>query len=197
MSKWTQNPWKVGPGSQQKTMLKNRAQKTEKKSKNDSKMDPKKWGDFRGNASWGAVGGPNRFCDEKVGPRRSQSAPKNETWAKMTEKWAKHQLKMNPKKAPRVKKSSKSGFLAQPKTMLANRAQTIGKTQKMSSNKSSKSEQSYSIQSRPGGLREALTISLCNLNLLQVFHTDCNRSWIATQMASYVLHRFPWWNYKS
>ena len=32
------------------------------------------------------------------------------------------------------------------------------KTQKMNSNKSSKSEQSYSIQSRPGGLREALTI---------------------------------------
>ena len=42
--------------------------------------------------------------------------------------------------------------------MLENRAQTIGKTQKMSSNKSSKSAQSYSIQSRPGGLREAITI---------------------------------------
>ena len=42
--------------------------------------------------------------------------------------------------------------------MLENRAQTIGKTQKMNSNKSSISEQSYSIQSRPGGLREALTI---------------------------------------
>ena len=65
---------------------------------------------------------------------------------------------MIPKKAPRVKKSSKSRFLAQPRTMLAHRAQTIGKTQKMSSNKSSNSEQSYSIQSRPGGLREALTI---------------------------------------
>ena len=42
--------------------------------------------------------------------------------------------------------------------MLENRAQTTGKTQKMNSNKSSKSEQSYTIQSRPGGLREALTI---------------------------------------
>ena len=65
---------------------------------------------------------------------------------------------MAPKRAPRMKKSSKSGFFSQPKTMLENRAQTIGKTQKMNSNKSSKSEQSYSIQSRPGGLREALTI---------------------------------------
>ena len=65
---------------------------------------------------------------------------------------------MAPKRAPRVKKSSNSGFVSQPKTILENRAQTIGKTQKMSSNKCSKSEQSYSIQSRPGGLREALTI---------------------------------------
>ena len=57
-----------------------------------------------------------------------------------------------------MKKSSKSGFFSQPKTMLENRAQTIEKTQKMNSNKSFQSEQSYSIQSRPGGLREALTI---------------------------------------
>ena len=85
-------------------------------------------------------------------------------------------------------------IFSQPKTILENRAQTIGKTQKMSSNKSSKSEtitqlldyaftqlrnyaitqlRNYaitqllncsitqllnSIQSRPGGLREALTI---------------------------------------
>ena len=48
----------------------------------------------------------------------------------------------------------------QPKTMIENRPQTIGKTQKLSSNKSSKSEQSDSIQSRPGGLREAITINV-------------------------------------
>ena len=158
MSKWSQHPWKIGLRTQQKTMLKNRAQKTEKIRKNDAKMAPKKWHLFGGNPYWGAFGGPNRFCDEKVGPQRSQSAPKNEKLAKMTEKWAKHEPKMAPKRAPRVKKSSKSGFFSQPKTMLENRAQTIGKTQKMNSNKSSKSEQSYSIQSRPGGLRDALTI---------------------------------------
>ena len=107
---------------------------------------------------WGAFGGPNRFCDERVGPQRSQSAPKNEKLAKMTEKWAENELKMAPKRAPRMKQSSKRGFFSQPKTMLENRPQNIGKTQKMNSNKSSKSEQSYSIQSRPGGLREALTI---------------------------------------
>jgi hypothetical protein len=55
--------------------------------------------------------------------------------------------------------------------MLENRAQTIGKTQKMNSNKPSKSKQSYGIQSRPGGLREALTIKdgecMGNLSLRQ------------------------------
>ena len=158
LSKWSQNPWKIGPRTQQKTKLKNRAQKTEKFLKNHSKMAPKKCRNFGGNAHWDAFGGPNRFCDEKVGPQRSQSAPKNETWAKMPEKLANNELKIASKRAPKVKKSSKSGFFSQPKTMLENRAQTIGKTQKMNSNKSFQSEQSYSIQSRPGGLCEALTI---------------------------------------
>ena len=48
-------------------------------------MAPNKLRDFGGNAYWAAFGGPNRFCDEKVGPQRSQSAPKNETWANMFE----------------------------------------------------------------------------------------------------------------
>ena len=47
---WSQNPWKIGPGTQQKTKLKNRAPQIEKYSKNDSKMAPKKWGHFGGNA---------------------------------------------------------------------------------------------------------------------------------------------------
>ena len=137
--KWSQNPWNIEPGTQQKTMLKNRAKKNEKITKNDFNMGPKKLIYFGGNAYWAAFGGPNRFCNEKVGPQRSQSAPKNEKWAKMTETWAKNELKMAPKRAPRRKKSSKSGFFSQPKTMLENRPQTIGKTQKVSSNKSSKS----------------------------------------------------------
>ena len=65
---------------------------------------------------------------------------------------------MTPKTTPGMKKSFKDEFFSHPKTMLENITQTIGKTQKMSSNKSSKSEHSYSIQSKPGGLREALTI---------------------------------------
>ena len=72
-------------------MLKNRAPKIKKYYKNDSQMGPKEWLYFGGNAYWGAFGGPNRFCDEKIGPQRSQSAPKNEQWAKITEKWAKHE----------------------------------------------------------------------------------------------------------
>ena len=49
-------------------------------------MGPEKWHYFGENSSWGAFGGPNRFCDEQVGPPRPQSAPKNEKWANMTEK---------------------------------------------------------------------------------------------------------------
>ena len=42
VSKWSQNSWKIEPRTQQKTMLKNRTQKTKKISKNDSKMAPTK-----------------------------------------------------------------------------------------------------------------------------------------------------------
>ena len=63
--------------------------KTQKWLRNGSK----KWGDFGGNAYWGAFGGPNRFCDEKVGPQRCQSAPKAR---KISKKWH--------KRAPRVRK---------------------------------------------------------------------------------------------
>ena len=86
MSKSSQNPWKIVPRTQQKTMLKNRTHKTEKITKNDLKMAPKKWRNFGGNPYWGAFGGPNRFCDEKVGPQRCQSPPKAR---KMSQKWHK------------------------------------------------------------------------------------------------------------
>ena len=76
VSKWSQNPWEIGPGTQQKTMLKSRAPKIKKYSKHDSKMEPKERIYFGGNANLGAFGGPNRFCDEKVGSQRCQSAPK-------------------------------------------------------------------------------------------------------------------------
>ena len=66
-------------------MLKNRAQKTEKSQKLTPKWLHKNKFILR-KSHWGAFGGPNRFCDEKVGPQRSQSAPKNEQLAKMTEK---------------------------------------------------------------------------------------------------------------
>ena len=58
-------------------MLKNKAQQTEKNSKNDSQMNLQKGQNFGGNASWGAFGGPNRFCDEKVGSQRSQRVLKD------------------------------------------------------------------------------------------------------------------------
>ena len=40
-------------------------------------MDAQKWHHFGGFASWGAFDCPNRFCDEKVGSQRSQSALKD------------------------------------------------------------------------------------------------------------------------
>ena len=59
-------------------MLKNRAQKTQQITKHDSKMAPKKPLDFEGNAYWGAFGGPNSFCDEKVGPSAAKMLPRLE-----------------------------------------------------------------------------------------------------------------------
>ena len=77
VSKWSQNLWNIVPGTHKTTMLKNRTPQIEKYSKCDLKMDPKEWIYFGGNASWGAFGGTNRFCDEKVGSQRSQSALKD------------------------------------------------------------------------------------------------------------------------
>jgi hypothetical protein len=113
---------------------------------------------FWGKSHWGAFGGPKRFCDEKVGPQRSQSAPQNDKWTQISEKLAKKELKIAPKKAPRVKKNFKSGIFRNQKRILKTELKPLEKTQKINSNKSSKSKKSYSIQSRPGGLREALTI---------------------------------------
>ena len=114
VSRWCKNPLKIEPGTQQKTMLKNRGPKIKKYSKSDSKMGPKEWIYFGGNAYWGAFGGPNRFCDEKVGPQRCQSAPKAR---KISQKWHKRRTRIR-KRAPKVDP----------------------------------------LESRPGGLREALTI---------------------------------------
>ena len=82
VSTWSQNPWKFGPETQQKTMLKNGATKIKKCSKNDLKIEPKEWLYIKGFASCGAFGGSNRFCDQEMGPQRSQSAPKTEKWAR-------------------------------------------------------------------------------------------------------------------
>ena len=98
VSKWSQHPWKIGPGTQQKTMLKNRAPKIKKYSKNDFKIKPKEWLYFGGFASCGAFGGSNRFCDQKVGPQRSQSALKDR---KMSQKWHQRVLRVR-KWAPKV-----------------------------------------------------------------------------------------------
>ena len=128
VSKRSQNPWKIGFRTQQKTMLKNRAQK--KNHKIWPQNGSKKVRVFWGKSHWGAFGGPNRFCDEKVGPQRSQSAPKNDKWTKISEKIAKTNLKMASKRAPRVKKSFKSGFFRNQKRFLKTELKPLEKHKK-------------------------------------------------------------------
>jgi len=99
MSKYHKNLWKMDPGAQQKTMLKNRPPKNEKCSKNDSQLGPKKWVYFRGFASWGTFGGPIHFLTLKVGPQRSQSASNDR---KLTQKWYQRAPRLR-KRAPKDK----------------------------------------------------------------------------------------------
>ena len=80
VSKWSQNPWEIGPRTQQKTMLKNRATKIQKNSEDDLKIGPKEWLYIKGFASGGAFGGSNRFCDQKVGPNAPQMRSRIEKW---------------------------------------------------------------------------------------------------------------------
>ena len=91
--KWSQNPWKIGPGTQQKTKLKNRWQQIKKYSKNDPQFGPKRWLYFGGGASWGTFGRPNRFWASNVAPQGSQSASNDR---KINQKW--------PQRAPRLRK---------------------------------------------------------------------------------------------
>ena len=82
---------------------------------------------FWGKSHWGALGGPNRFCDEKVGPGAPKVRPRT-----------KNEPKMTPENPSNVKKSSKK------------------------SPESEKELQKWTLfASRPGGLREALTINVC------------------------------------
>ena len=99
MSKYHKNLWKMDPGAQQKTMLKNRPPKNEKCSKNDSQVRPTKWHYFRGFASWGTFGGPIHFLTLKVGPQRSQSASNDR---KLTQKWYQRAPRLR-KRAPKDK----------------------------------------------------------------------------------------------
>ena len=142
VSKWSQNPWKIGPGTQQKTKLKNRASKIKKYSKNDPKMDPKKWRHFGGNPSWRTFGGPNRFCDQKVGPQCCQSAPKTR---KMSQKWH--------KRAPRMRK------WARKVDPFRSQAKMSSKSRLFSEPSETELEKWTLFGARPGGLREALTIN--------------------------------------
>jgi hypothetical protein len=82
MSKYHKNLWKMDPGAQQKTMLKNRPQQIDKCSKNDSQFVSKKWAHFRGGASWGTFGGPIHFLTLKMGPSAPKVLPMIQNWPK-------------------------------------------------------------------------------------------------------------------
>ena len=72
VSKWSHNPWKFVFRTQQKKMLKNRAQKTEKITKTDPKMVPKRWVYFGGNPTGAPLVVQTVFVMKKLAP----SAPK-------------------------------------------------------------------------------------------------------------------------
>ena len=74
---------KSAPEVNKKRCLKTELKKTKKTQKYIPTWLQKTDSYFGGNSSWGAFGGPNRFCDEKVGSQRSQSALKNEQCAKV------------------------------------------------------------------------------------------------------------------
>ena len=149
VSKWNQNPWKFGPRTQQKTMLQNRAPKIKKNSKNDFKIGPKEWLYFGGDSSWSTFGGSSRFCDQKVGPQRCQSAPKAR---KIHREWH--------KRAPRVRKWAPK---VDPKP-----------------NKNALQKRTL-FRARPGGLREALTIT----------STDNVKRWFQQLISTDNVNRWP------
>ena len=98
-------------------MLKNRAKKTKKILKNDSQMGAQKWHNFGGNSFWRTFGGPNRFCDQKINPQRSQSASNDRKMNQKLHKRAPRVRKLTPKVDPfrsHAKMSSKSGPFSDP-----------------------------------------------------------------------------------
>ena len=100
VSKWSQHPWKIGPWTQQKTKLKNRASKIKKYSKHDSQWVSESEG-ILGEMPLGALlVAQTDFCDQNVGPQRSQSAPNdremNEKWHKRTPRVWKRTPKVDP-----------------------------------------------------------------------------------------------------
>ena len=81
MSKWNQNPGKIGPGTQQKTDLKIRASKIKKYSKNDPKWIHKSERIF-GEMPLGApLVVQTAFVMKKLAPSAPKVRPKIETWA--------------------------------------------------------------------------------------------------------------------
>ena len=78
----SQNPWKIGPGTQQKTMLKNRAQKTRKISKNDSQISLQRWGDIKGKPSGAPLVAQTAFVIRKWAPNAPKVPSRIEKWAK-------------------------------------------------------------------------------------------------------------------
>ena len=110
-------------------MLKNKAQKTEKSQKLTPKWLQKIEG-LWGKIPLGRLWWSKAFCDEKVSPQRSQSAPKNDKWTNISEKIAKTELKTAPKKNPRVEKSFKSEFFRKQKRFLETELKPLEKHKK-------------------------------------------------------------------
>ena len=107
VSKWSQNPWKIGFRTQQKTMLKNRAQKTEKITKTDPKMAPEKWLYFGGNPTGAPLVVQTVFVMKKFAPNAPKVRPRTTngpTYLKNKQNGARNSSKKSPESEKELQK---------------------------------------------------------------------------------------------
>ena len=112
VSKWSQNPWNIGPGPQQKTMLKNGATKINNIPKMTSKLDPKRDSILRVLLLVAPLVAQTAFVIKKCSKNGPQALAKCAQERKMSQKWLPRTprlWKRAQKRTPSVKQISQSG----------------------------------------------------------------------------------------
>ena len=128
-----------------RNLIKNDAQKQSPKNETILQTSPQNWTQ-RVTLFWGFCllwrsGGSNRFCDQKVAPQRSQSAPKDR---KMSQKWH--------KRTPRVRKWAPKVDLFRSQAKMSSKSGPFG----IQARRTARSAYNYSIQQVPNRTFENL-----------------------------------------